>query len=173
LGPPWHFHCCVFLGVDGGSWRSCLKKTSLTREVPSRMLKSCRDFVKFPGSTCSRSGEVCVSNDRCFTVVFSESGRCCHWHTSFLAVSVFQCENPKADLRGCTWQWHFPSRSLVEGIVWRLDLLWGENLGSDHVGWTGRRWCLCTVSFVRRRFGEPFSGYRCRHHWWCSCCRES
>lgn len=47
----------------------------------------------------------------------------------------FWGENP----RSCTWQWWLPSRFLVEGIVWRLDLLQGENPGSNYDGWTGRR----------------------------------
>ena len=47
----------------------------------------------------------------------------------------FWDENP----RSCTWQWWLPSRFLVEGIVWRLDLLQGENPGSNYDGWTGRR----------------------------------
>ena len=47
----------------------------------------------------------------------------------------FWGENP----RSCTWQWWLPSRFLVEGIVWRLDLVQGENPGSNYDGWTGRR----------------------------------
>jgi hypothetical protein len=34
----------------------------------------------------------------------------------------------------CTWQWWLSSHFLVEDIVWRLDLLQGENLGSDNAG---------------------------------------
>ena len=43
-------------------------------------------------------------------------------------------ENLSSLLYCCTWQWRLHSRFLVEGIVWRLDLLQGENLGSGHVG---------------------------------------
>jgi hypothetical protein len=42
----------------------------------------------------------------------------------------FLGENPQAGLRGYTWQWRLPSRFLVEGIVWILDHLQGENPGS-------------------------------------------
>jgi hypothetical protein len=37
-----------------------------------------------------------------------------------------------------------------------MDPLQGENLGSDHAGWTGRRWRLCTVTFLKASFWRTF-----------------
>jgi hypothetical protein len=52
--------------------------------------------------------------------------------TSSLAVSISWVKTLGLTFGGCTWQWRLPSRFLVEGIVWNLDLLQGESLGSDH-----------------------------------------
>jgi hypothetical protein len=52
----------------------------------------------------------------------------------FLAVLVFRGENSQADLQWLCLAMAAPCRFLVEGIVWKLDLLQGENLHSNHVG---------------------------------------
>jgi hypothetical protein len=77
--------------VDG----DVMMKIGQAMEVSSRILKSNRELVKFPGSARNGWREVCVSDDRRFASVFSASGG----GTSYLVVSVFQGENPKADHR--------------------------------------------------------------------------
>jgi hypothetical protein len=46
----------------------------------------------------------------------------------------FQVQNLGLTFSGSTWQRRLLSRFLVEGIVWKMDPLQGENLGSDHAG---------------------------------------
>jgi hypothetical protein len=51
-----------------------------------------------------------------------------------LYVKIFRVKNLGLTFGGCTWQWWLYSHFLVECIVWRLDLIQDENLGSDHAG---------------------------------------
>jgi hypothetical protein len=57
----------------GESWLSHLK-IGLALEVPSHMLKSSRELVKFSESTHSGSKVECVQDDRRFAAVFSATG---------------------------------------------------------------------------------------------------
>jgi hypothetical protein len=82
--------------VDG----DVMMKIGQAMEVSSRILRSNRELVKFPGSARNERGEVCLSDDLRFAAVFSASGG----GTSCLVVSVFQGENPQADHHGCAWQ---------------------------------------------------------------------
>jgi hypothetical protein len=54
--------------------------------------------------------------------------------TSFLAASVSEEKILGLISVASTWKWRLSSRFLVGGIVWRLDLLQGENPWSAHVG---------------------------------------
>jgi hypothetical protein len=51
-----------------------------------------------------------------------------------LRVQFPGCKTLDLAFIGCTWQWRFSSRCLVEDIVWRSNPLQDENLGFDHDG---------------------------------------
>jgi hypothetical protein len=106
----------VFQGVDGG-YGSYVSISHAHVEL---------ELVMISWSICSGMGEVCVSDDRCFSAVFSTSGEAM---TSSMVVSISRVKTLGLTFGGCTWQWRLTSRFLVEGIVWSLDLLQGENLG--------------------------------------------
>jgi hypothetical protein len=51
--------------------------------------------------------------------------------TSSVVVSISRVKTLGLTFGGCTWQQRLTSRFLVEGFVWSLDLLQGENIGFD------------------------------------------
>jgi hypothetical protein len=80
--------------------------------------------------------------------------------TSFLAVllklsvSVSGVTTLGLTFGGYTLQWWLPSYLLLEEIVWKLDLIQGEILESDHSSSTRRRRCSCIVTFYEASFLE-------------------
>jgi hypothetical protein len=75
-----------------------------------------------------------VKNNVC--LVISTLRVVMRWRTSFLAglLELSEVRTIGLTFGGCTWQWWLPSHPLVEGIVWRLDLLRDENPRSNHAG---------------------------------------
>jgi hypothetical protein len=100
--------------------------------IGSRMLISSREPTKFPGSTRSGSGKYGCRTINLLQQCTPRVVR--YWQTLFLVVSISGVKTLGLTFSGCTWQWRFFSRFLVEDIVWRLDVLEGENLRSNQVG---------------------------------------
>jgi hypothetical protein len=99
--------------------------------IGSRMLMSSREPTKFPGSTRSGSGKY---GCRTISVLQQCTRRVVrHRQTLFLVVSISGVKTLGLTFSGI-WQWRLFSRFLVEDIVWRLDVLEGENLRSNQVG---------------------------------------